>query len=477
MFIPIGDENPREKTPYVNYALLGANILAFLLFCFPNPEEAFLRRWALVPAKQDWVTFLTSMFLHAHFMHLAGNMLFLWIFGDNVEDRLGHLGYAVFYVGSGLAAAFLHLLTLPAEIPILAARGMDPRTIPMLGASGAISGVIGAYVVFFPRHRVKMLLWLWFYYDVLLIPAFWWIGIWFLEQIIFATQGWSGVAYSAHIGGFLAGAAVGGIARLAGSGFRLAGRVPEEIREPSRTSDRRRPFISLESDPGIEYIDEPEDRYAVLRLSDELHSVGRIAEVAGAVTGEDPRDVARRLEATRGMIVRGVPRVAAEKIQKELHPLGIPAALIVYNRSNFPPQPAAVDSASWDDRSLRLRTGGEVLSIPWSAPFLYVAARVGRATFLDLFVNRRTAYRVAARPDVSLVEVDPDRRTEASTDLTGFARAILQYRSGAALNEGVRVLAHHGAWGWLSFRSFSDYDDYVFWIYNLILSTVPIHKA
>jgi membrane associated rhomboid family serine protease len=477
MFLPIGDENPREKTPYVNYALLGANVLAFFLFCFPTPDRAFLSQWALVPARQEWYTFLTSMFLHANLMHLVGNMLFLWIFGDNVEDRLGHLGYAVFYAAAGLAAALLHLLTLPAEVPFLAAHGVPVREIPMLGASGAISGVIGAYVVFFPRHRVKMLLWLWFYYDVLLIPAFWWIGIWFVEQIIFATQGWSGVAYAAHIGGFLAGAAVGGVVRTVLAGFRPSARVPEEIREPSRTPDRRRPFITLEDDPGIEYIDEPEDRYAVLRLSDELHSVSRIAEVAGEVTREDPRDVARRLEATRGMIVKGVSRIAAERIQKDLHLQGIPAAIIVYNRSNFPPTPVSVEGVSWDDRSLRLRAGAEVLSVPWSAPFLYVGARVGRFTFIDFFVNRRAAYRVPAQADVPLVEVDPRERAETPSDLPGFARAILEYRSGAALNEGVRVLAHHGAWGWLAFRSFSDYDDYVFWVYNLILSTVPLHKA
>jgi membrane associated rhomboid family serine protease len=216
MFLPIGDENPRERTPYVNYALLALNIGAFLLFCFPEPrEETVLAGYAMKPADLRWPTLFTNMFLHAGFMHLAGNMLFLWIFGDNVEDRLGHVGYAFFYFASGLAADFAHIATTAAP------------QMYTLGASGAISGVVGAYAVFFPRHRVKMLIWIFIYVNVIPIPAFWWIGIWFLEQVFFATQGVGNVAYLAHIGGFATGLAAAFAVRFlrdSSAGPRRAGR-------------------------------------------------------------------------------------------------------------------------------------------------------------------------------------------------------------------------------------------------------------
>jgi membrane associated rhomboid family serine protease len=468
MFIPIGDDNPRERTPFVNYSLLAANIAVFFLFTFPKPRPEILERFALTPSRAEPLAFLTSMFLHANLLHLAGNMLFLWIFGDNVEDRLGHVGYAVFYTACGLAAAALHMVTLPAHHPAYARLGLSPADIPMLGASGAISGVIGAYVLFYPRHRVKMLLWFYWFVDILYIPAFWWIGIWFLEQLLFARLGFTGVAYWAHIGGFLAGAAAGTAIRL---GARL---LPDPRRREPRALDRtlpeRRPFLFLEDDAGIEFVGEAEDRYAVLLLDEELHAVGRIARAAAPVTGEEPRQVARRLEATRGMIARDLPRAAAERLQRELHVQGIPAALILYHRVNLPPEPRPVEAASWDDHAARLRAGGEVLPVPWTAPFLAVGARVGPSAFIDLFVARRVAFRLSDAPDVAYVRVDPRRRAEIPADLGAFARSLAERAPGAALNEAVRVLAHHGSWGWLHFKSARDHDDYLFWIYNLTIS-------
>jgi membrane associated rhomboid family serine protease len=130
------------------------------------------------------------MFMHANIVHILGNMIFLWIFGDNVEDKLGHVVYAFFYLISGAAAATLHVYTTG-----------DP-SIPILGASGAVSGVLGAYVVFFPVHKVHMLV---FPFGVLKTPAFMWIGVWFVEQIVFARMNMTGVAWYAHIGGFIAG--------------------------------------------------------------------------------------------------------------------------------------------------------------------------------------------------------------------------------------------------------------------------------
>ncbi|OHB75950.1 MAG: hypothetical protein A2Z34_01235 [Planctomycetes bacterium RBG_16_59_8] len=196
MFIPIGDVNPTRTRPFVNYALLGINIAVFLALCFPEPSDNVLLKYALIPQLSDPKTFLTSMFLHANLLHLIGNMLFLWIFGDNIEDQLGHVAYLLIYVAFGLAASFAHIWTTT-----------DPN-VPTLGASGAISGVIGAYVVFFPSHKIRMLMLFYYFVRVFHVAAVWWIGFWIIEQVIFQWMGMPGVAYMAHIGGCVAGIVV-----------------------------------------------------------------------------------------------------------------------------------------------------------------------------------------------------------------------------------------------------------------------------
>jgi membrane associated rhomboid family serine protease len=157
-------------------------------------EAELTPQLVVVPA---WLTFLTSMFLHAGWLHLAGNLLYLWIFGNNIEDRLGHVGFAVFYLVAGLAAAAAQIAPDPAS------------TVPMVGASGAISGVLGAYLVLYPRSRVVVFIPISF---MLLheIRAFWLLLIWFAAQLISAVgaPAGAGVAWWAHIGGFLAGAVV-----------------------------------------------------------------------------------------------------------------------------------------------------------------------------------------------------------------------------------------------------------------------------
>ncbi len=464
MLLPIGDENPRERIPYVNYALLAANVAVFFLFCMPErAAETVFARYALKPSEPRLVTLLSSMFLHANLLHLAGNMLFLWIFGDNVEDRLGHAGYAAFYLASGLAAAFSHIATTGSP------------NVPLVGASGAVSGVVGAYAVFFPRHRVKMLLWFWFYFNVLYIPAFWWIGFWFLQQVLFAAFDVGPVAYAAHIGGFTAGAAVALLVRAARSAFDLAARrLPSEIREASGYRPSRRPFITIEDDEGIDFLDDPGDRYAVLRLADDLHHVSRIAATAAAVTSEDPRRVARRLEATRGLISKDVPRSAAERIQRELRRFGLPAAIIHMSAANRPPRPAPAAAMAWDDAFIRFTAAGEVMPVLWTAPFLYLGARVGRLEFIDVFVSRRAAFRVGG--GIPMRRIDAFMRREFQAGIDDFADAVIRRRSGAAINEGVRILGNGGRWGWLNFGTQEDYEDYAYWIYNIILSGVDAHR-
>lgn len=201
---PIRDHNPSERTPYVVYALIAANIAVFLLqLPYTGSERAMLafwRDWAMIPVAVteggEVRGIVTSMFLHAGLMHLAGNMLFLWIFGDNMEDQLGHVGFLLFYLAGGIAAALAHVAADPSSV------------VPTVGASGAIGGVLGGYLLFFPRAKVDILLIFVIFFRVFTIPAWIMLGLWFGMQI-FGGLGTpiegGGVAYWAHAGGFIAG--------------------------------------------------------------------------------------------------------------------------------------------------------------------------------------------------------------------------------------------------------------------------------
>lgn len=201
---PIRDHNPSERTPYVTWALIALNVAVFLSYAGAlNSREILVvyGAFAMIPERvsegQQLHTVLTSMFLHGGWLHLLGNMLFLWIFGDNIEDELGHLGFLVFYLGTGVAAALAHLAA-------------DPLSgVPTVGASGAIAGVMGGYLLLFPRARVDVLFIFIIIFRIIPVPAFLMLGLWFLLQIfngvaVDTTLG--GVAYWAHAGGFAAGA-------------------------------------------------------------------------------------------------------------------------------------------------------------------------------------------------------------------------------------------------------------------------------
>jgi membrane associated rhomboid family serine protease len=201
--MPIGDDNSaRRTTPVVTMALIVVNVIAFLFEAMQPNAEAFIRTWGNIPAElmrgEDLETLFTSMFLHGGWAHLFGNMLFLWTFGDNVEDAFGRGPYLLFYLACGLAAAFAQAFLTPNS------------GIPAVGASGAISGVMAAYIVKFGTNRVRVLMG----YNVVSVPAFLMIGLWILFQFINGyaaladTQQTGGIAYGAHIGGFLAGLAL-----------------------------------------------------------------------------------------------------------------------------------------------------------------------------------------------------------------------------------------------------------------------------
>lgn len=211
MLLPIGDINPCRRTPVVNWALIAVNVLVFAAFGLGEGYARFVSAWGFVPASfhggapHAVVTLFTSMFLHGDILHLVGNMLFLWICGDNVEDMLGGIGYLAFYLVSGLAAGFGHMAIT------------STPDVPCIGASGAISGVLGAYVVFFPHSRIKIFCFLEFiYWGVFTVAAIWAIGFWFLQQALLTlVSAGGGVAYGAHVGGFVLGLAVAGVLRAA----------------------------------------------------------------------------------------------------------------------------------------------------------------------------------------------------------------------------------------------------------------------
>jgi hypothetical protein len=207
--IPLRDEIPTRSTPIVNYLLIAANILVFVLMWLAGPyQEALVYQFAMIPANftngidlHDAMTIFSSMFMHAGLAHIGGNMLYLWIFGDNVEDRLGHGRYLVFYLTGGVAASLLHLLTNPGS------------QIPTVGASGAIAAVLGAYLVLYPGSRIVTAIPLGRFMRVTLVPAIIVLGLWFVFQLFdgVAALGGAdvgGVAVWAHVGGFVAGMAM-----------------------------------------------------------------------------------------------------------------------------------------------------------------------------------------------------------------------------------------------------------------------------
>jgi membrane associated rhomboid family serine protease len=203
---PIGDDNSaRRATPVVTIALIVINVLVFFLEL--QRGDRFITEWAFIPARfsegpaGDWVTLFSAMFMHGGWLHLGGNMLYLWIFGDNVEDRFGPVRYLLFYLAAGLAATFAQYAVNPAS------------AIPNVGASGAIAGVLGAYLLMFPKARVDVLLGR----QVVAMPAFIVLGLWVALQLVSgvgsiadtAQTEKGGVAYMAHVGGFVAGLVMG----------------------------------------------------------------------------------------------------------------------------------------------------------------------------------------------------------------------------------------------------------------------------
>ncbi len=200
---PISDVIPSRTRPVVTIGLIAINALAFLyqLQLDQGPLQRLVFEYGVIPARFSYLDVLTSLFLHADFLHFAGNMVFLWIFGDNVEDRLGHVTYLVFYLTCGTLAAMAQVFADPLSF------------VPMIGASGAVAGVMGAYFVVYPHSRILTAVFLLLFLDIIEIPAIFFLGVWFLLQVLHGAlssemEG-GGVAFWAHAAGFVTGILAG----------------------------------------------------------------------------------------------------------------------------------------------------------------------------------------------------------------------------------------------------------------------------
>lgn len=202
--LPIRDHNPSGRTPYVTYALIIINVVIFCAFNLSLGESralnVFFTEWGMIPAfitdGERLYTLVSSQFLHGGIMHIGGNMLFLWIFGDNMEDEMGHFGFLGFYLLSGVFAALAQWIVEPSSL------------IPTIGASGAIAGVMGGYLLLFPKAKVDILLILIIFFKIFPVPAWIMLGLWFVLQVgngVATDPDLGGVAYWAHAGGFVVG--------------------------------------------------------------------------------------------------------------------------------------------------------------------------------------------------------------------------------------------------------------------------------
>jgi membrane associated rhomboid family serine protease len=225
--VPLRDDNPTSITPVVTYGLIGLNIAVFVFqLSLSQPGlDRFFDTWALVPAQlsesfqgalqapvYEWITLISSQFLHGGFFHVGGNLLYLWVFGNNIEDQLGHVRFVIFYLGCGALAGLTQWV-------------FDPTSaVPTIGASGAIAGVMGAYILRFPRAQIVTLIPLIIFFTTIRIPAVFFLGFWFVQQAIFSVAslgsngnlGSGGIAYWAHSGGFVFGLILGPLLGLMG---------------------------------------------------------------------------------------------------------------------------------------------------------------------------------------------------------------------------------------------------------------------
>ncbi len=482
MIIPIGDENPTSTTPYVTWTLIGLNVLVFLWMSGQGLDEGnwAIEHLALWPNRVQPHAFLTANFLHGGLMHLGSNMLFLWIAGDNVEERLGHWWYAVVYLGCGAAAMLAHLLIhLGAPIPVV-------------GASGSIAGVLGMYLVFFPNAQIKLLYWF-FFVGVWYVSAKWAIGVWFAINVVSAllAQGSTGggVAYFAHVGGFVAGLAVAYFVKTKieqGTPPPRRARAPRRapVPSPGRTPDgidaQGRPFYS-DPQPSAAaggWQRGPAGSWVVLAASDAaLHDPRALERHVAGATGRGVPDVAQSLRAERGFLARGLEQAQARALVQSLNRAGVASLARDESSLRALPPLAEVYRALFSRDGVEADSSTGMLRFQFGDLALAVVGRVRRsgsnlrpnyAFVMTLFL--RNGPRLLFVEHDTVGKVARGAGMASGLPLRGQAVWVLNHAPAAARNGGIESLAGGGRqvdWEPYTFEGFAAYEAYTAWLWQV----------
>ncbi len=497
ILIPIGDENPTERRPYVNWSLIGLNALAFL--ATTGDLERAVKAWALYPSDPSAVTVLTSMFLHGGFLHLLGNMLFLWIVGDNVEDKLGRFVYPLFYVGCGVAAALAHLAL------------HSGSQVPVVGASGAVAGVLGMYAVLFPNHQIKMFYAYFFYLfwdaGTFYLSAKWAIGFWFAEQALmtalFERSGVGGVAYAAHVGGFVAGAGLGFLLRR-----RLLAGAPEGAPRPARPrvtplwgrrapplpdalDERGLPVYAREAPARVVEAAPPAraaawrrgdaGRWAVLASSDEAADPAAAGRAVAEATGRPLADVERALADAQGFLGRWLAEGEARDLVRALQKAGVAASARDEATMRDLPSLGEVARVLLLAQGVQAETNIGFLECSYGEIILLAAGLVRRAGTEEFGDEGAHALVLTAflrtGPRLLFVEGETVGKlvregwgVAQGLNLRALAVALVNRAPVADRNRGVEILTgsqRRPDWTGLTFDGFSAYEGYTAWLWQV----------
>ncbi|MBI2920527.1 MAG: rhomboid family intramembrane serine protease [Planctomycetes bacterium] len=481
VLIPFADDNPTARKPLVTWWILGVNVALWALGLASGREEALVMNWGLIPSRFQFSDLITSQFVHGGLLHLLGNMLFFWVFGDNVEDRLGRAWYLFVYLTAGAVGALVHGL---------AVAGTPAADLPLVGASGAISGAMAAYLVFYPHQPIRIFWFVLLYGGVFHVRALWVIGVYAGLQVVnvaLAGADGGGVAYWAHIGGFLTGLAFAGYDRYTRG-------MPEEILAPLRT--RRGALAQAPPAPAPRPVDFEQEiplalmpaGYSVIRADDALADVSTIGRTIAAHTGEPYSDSTRRIRRTRGVLARGLPRERALALKQALADAHSLPALVVdeHQAPPLPPPAAAASAACGAEGFVFDMPDGTKWSIPWSRVLAVFSARLDRraparqdaANIYTRMMDRTietTLVDVVTRNPMGRIRLGQDRERfgpaavdRSTPEMEAFCASILKSRGAVPVNNGVAVAAGRGIWGYLRFHSEPEYEDYAWWLFQII---------
>lgn len=462
MFFPIDRVRYNDRVPFVNYGIIAANFVVFFLIGFREDYEAIASRWGFTPAAFRIETIFTSMFMHmgtalGFLLHLCPNMFFLWLFGNNVERRFGHPLYLLWYLLTGVCAVLAH-----------AVFHMD-STVPLVGASGAVSGVMGMYMILFPRIKIEILYGIPFLWSgVFQIPAIIPLSIYFGEQILYQLSAGaaSAVAYLAHIGGFVSGAAVAFVARkvFIREGFILDERVEyTSVSEELTDTSLSKPITArLRSSRLLYDLDRTDPVAALAKKFVPLNGVD-----ASVLVEDLPPDaaasVAAQAAASRGLVFRNLELATARPLIDRLQKLTGNAYFMVPNRAliELPPAAMATD-LQFTDSACRLATiDGLSLNIIYRNVLLIAAGQVRPPDGAPFAV-------------VQVFGLNPWRRylmsgrTAPHADFARIARDVIRFARVGYVNKGIKYLADGTDMGTLVFCSLTELDTYLLWFINVI---------